>query len=192
VRSGTSSTLTVINLWVLKVNPRFITCDYSVPQPRHFCDLALTDYYRFLQLKEQEGWRFASSDDLRQLQWQCWRDHNERPAGLLPKVVLLLAKVHNGQREVLQIWCTAGLPIARSAEFVALFLGLVDHTLYIGPCWWTRVCNWIAALINVTFNSVISSSVSYYHMFYGIAVEFCLLGNCFVCKNLLYFQFLNQ
>ena len=26
----------------------------------------------------------------------------------------------------------AGLPFARSAEFVALFLGLVDHTLYIG------------------------------------------------------------
>jgi hypothetical protein len=55
-------------LWVLKVNPHFIACNYSVPQPQHFRDLAVADYYRFLQLKEQDGWPFASSDDLRQLQ----------------------------------------------------------------------------------------------------------------------------
>jgi hypothetical protein len=60
------------SLWVVKVNPHFIACDYSVSQPRHFHDLALTDYYRFPRLKEQREWRFASSDDLRHLQWQCW------------------------------------------------------------------------------------------------------------------------
>jgi hypothetical protein len=52
----------LFSLWVVKVNPCFITCDYSVPQPRYFHDLALTDYYRFSRLEEQKGWRFASSD----------------------------------------------------------------------------------------------------------------------------------
>jgi len=59
------------SLWVVKLNPCFVACDYSVPQPRHFHDLALSDYYHFLRLKEQKGWWFASSDDLRHLQWQC-------------------------------------------------------------------------------------------------------------------------
>jgi len=38
--------------------------------------------------------------------------HNEWPAGLLPKLVLLLAKVRNGPREYFKFDVQAGLPIA--------------------------------------------------------------------------------
>jgi hypothetical protein len=53
-----------LSLWLVKVNPCFITCDYSVPQPWYFHDLALTNYYRFSRLEEWKGWLFATSDDI--------------------------------------------------------------------------------------------------------------------------------
>lgn len=71
--------------------------DVTMPsQPPYSPDLAHTDYYLYLQLKEiLSGAQFATSDD-EIATAAAPNSHKEWPAGLLLTVLLLLAKVHNG------------------------------------------------------------------------------------------------
>ena len=102
-------------------------------QPPYSPDLAQTSYYLYQlyqRLKEiLSGRQFATSDD-KVATSAASNSHKEWPAGLLLTTLLLLAKVHNGRREVLQMWCITELPITWSIDIIAL-LGNYLLCLYI-------------------------------------------------------------